>query len=322
MKNIIEKPEFMKRAGEKGHNVVVEILIFLLIFLIINIVMGIPVGILQSSIMMSDPDILAASMAGDVEKATELLLAATPSWMTVVTLFLTAFEILVPLIYCRFIEKRKLETMGFIKKDMLRQYAIGFGLGTVMVSLPVVICLITGTATFNGVSPTFGVGMFILFLLGYLVQGMAEEVLCRGYLMVSVGRRYSAAVAVIVSSVIFALLHTANPGISVLAMVNLTLFGVFAGMYIIRTGNIWGAAAIHSAWNFFQGQFWGIAVSGSDVKCTVFEIGLTENGKLINGGAFGLEGGLAVTIVLVVGIVILFRMKNKNLLTEETAAQA
>jgi membrane protease YdiL (CAAX protease family) len=129
--------------------------------------------------------------------------------------------------------------------------------------------------------------------------------------MVSISRRYPVVVAIMINSIVFAMLHLLNSGISFLAFINLILYGILASLYFIKRGNIWGVAAFHSIWNFVQGNFYGIKVSGMDTGTSVFASS-TEAGKaIINGGAFGLEGGLGVTIVLVIGIVMIYLMKEK-----------
>jgi hypothetical protein len=92
----------------------------------------------------------------------------------------------------------------------------------------------------------------------------------------------------------------------------LVLYGIFAALYFIRRGSIWGVAAFHSIWNFVQGNFFGIQVSGLKVGSSVLTSELTETGRLVNGGGFGLEGGLAVTLVLAIGIAVLYFMKPKK----------
>ena len=130
--------------------------------------------------------------------------------------------------------------------------------------------------------------------------------------MVSFGRRYPMAAAVIANAVIFAALHLLNPGIAPLAIVNLILFGIFASCYFIRKGNIWGIGAFHSVWNLVQGNFYGIKVSGTTTSCTVFSSTAVGGREIINGGAFGLEGGLAVSLVLIAGILLLCFVKGKK----------
>ena len=100
---------------------------------------------------------------------------------------------------------------------------------------------------------------------------------------------------------LFAMRHLGNDGVSPLALINLTLFGIFASVYFIKSGNIWGIGAFHSIWNLAQGNFYGIRVSGIVTTCSVLASSPVEGRSLINGGSFGLEGGLAVTVVLLAG---------------------
>ena len=63
-------------------------------------------------------------------------------------------------------------------------------------------------------------------------------------------------------------------------------------------------------WNFVQGNIFGIPVSGMKIKASVLSFSQQGN-YLINGGDFGLEGGLAVTLVLVVSIALTVLLKRK-----------
>ena len=216
------------------------------------------------------------------------------------------------MIYCRAFEKRKLSTMGFRKRNALSEYLAGALVGTVIFSLAVGICLVTGALKFDGINPDISWGFIGLYFLGFLIQGMSEEVILRGYFMVSLQRRIPVSAAIAVSSVMFACLHLSNPGISVLAFINLVLFGVFAGVYMLKRGNIWGVCAIHSLWNFVQGNFYGINVSGMSEMTSIFKMTSVESKTILNGGEFGLEGGLGVTVVCVLGILVMLCTKTKE----------
>ncbi len=128
----------------------------------------------------------------------------------------------------------------------------------------------------------------------------------------SVSRRYPLAVGIIANAVLFAALHLLNNGITVLAFINLVLFGVFASVYFVKRGNIWGVGALHSIWNLAQGNVYGIRVSGIQTSCSVLSSEMVAGRELINGGDFGLEGGLAVTIVLVVGTLVLLATRQRR----------
>lgn len=185
---------------------------------------------------------------------------------------------------------------------MAKQYVLGLVFGAVAFSAAYLICIVTGSVNFEGtvanITPLYIIGFFF----GYVLQGMAEEVLCRGYLMVSLSRRYHVTLAITLSSLFFAFLHGANNGFSMIAFINLFLFGVFASLLLLDFGNIWIVGAFHSIWNFVQGNIYGIQVSGTNVSSSVFSTANTAGREIINGGIFGMEGGLAVTFVLIVGI--------------------
>ncbi len=311
----LKKPRMVAEAAEKrkGLNIVLEILVFIALFVVCSIAQMIVATPVQLVLMYTDPDYLNAAMYGDIAGAVEAANALVQTdTMTILMLFSNAGIILVTLLFCKLIQKRKVTTVGFQKPDMWKEYLTGMGIGFGIFTAAVLLCVITGSLKIQGMSPSFSIGIFVLFLLGYLVQGMAEEVLCRGYFLVSVSRRYPLAVGIIANAVLFAALHLLNNGITVLAFINLVLFGVFASVYFVKRGNIWGVGALHSIWNLAQGNVYGIRVSGIQTSCSVLSSEMVAGRELINGGDFGLEGGLAVTIVLVVGTLVLLATRQRR----------
>lgn len=314
MKFRLETPPAVYEAknAQKGLNWALELLIFLALHIVITIAQLIIMFPAQIILLFTNKAYLTALKTGNMALAEIGIQEVTNSnALTIVMLFATTMTIVVTLLFCKLIQKRKMSSVGFVKKGFLKEYIIGLLVGFVIFSAAVLLCIVTGSLNITGLSSTFSVAIFLLFGLGYMIQGMSEEVLCRGYMMISIARRYPLWLAVLLNSLFFSALHLGNSGISVLALVNLTLFGVFASVYFIKRGNIWGIGAIHSIWNFAQGHFYGIKVSGIETSCSVLGSVPTEGRSLINGGAFGLEGGLAVTVVLVLGTVILLLIPAK-----------
>ncbi|MGN1158549.1 MAG: lysostaphin resistance A-like protein [Agathobacter sp.] len=305
------------REAQKGWNWFVELLVFVLVFIVVSIGETLVLLPVELVMMFTDAEYMSAVAAGDatliMEAANRI---ASSDGMLIGMLFANIAIIGIVMLFCKVIQKRKMRTIGFVKKDIAKEYGIGLLVGFGIFTVAVLLCVVTGSLKLSGLSSTFSVVPFVLFGLGYMIQGMAEEVLCRGYLMVSIGRRYPIWAAVLLNALFFAALHLANDGISPLALVNLVLFGVFASVYFIKRGSIWGIGAVHSIWNFVQGNFYGIKVSGISSSCSVLESVSVEGGELVNGGAFGLEGGLAVTIVLVLGILFLLTRPAKDAVEE------
>ncbi|SHH04368.1 hypothetical protein SAMN02745245_00439 [Anaerosphaera aminiphila DSM 21120] len=281
---------FIQAAREmKGRNIIIQIAIFILIFIASQFVSGIVMYIFS----------MGLSLINNVIAETELL-----ELIAILTLFSTLGATLLGILYCKFIEKRSLFSMGFIKKGILKEYGAGLLIGFIMISIPALIGIATGAFKITSINREMSVGLFLLFFLGYVFQGMSEEVLLRGYLFVSVSVKNSLSIAILTNSILFSALHFKNPGFTGLAAFNLALFGIFASLYFLKRGSIWGVGAIHSIWNFAMGNIYGVEVSGTKSASVLFNSVADPNMALVNGGSFGFEGGLGVTFVLIVAIVL------------------
>lgn len=237
-------------------------------------------------------------------------------WMAMQLIFAFALMYIILWIWLKFFEKRPFWTLGYEIKNAFKQYARGFLFGMLMFVGAVAILSVFGSVAFeSGDSSKQGVaaiGGVALVLIGWIIQGGAEEVLMRGWVLPVIGARYKPWLGLLISSLIFALLHGLNPNLSAIALINLTLFGVFAGLYAMREGSMWGISALHSVWNWVQGNFLGFEVSGMKAEGGTL-INLIETGKdWLTGGAFGPEGGLAVTIVLLIGMAVILFWKEKK----------
>lgn len=209
-------------------------------------------------------------------------------------------------------EKRPLWTIGLERAGLWQKYARGVLIGLAMFVAAIGISAILGYISVEENGPqqrgVVALGGVALVFLGWMVQGAAEEALTRGWLLPVIGARYTPLLGVIISSIIFAIFHLFNPNLSVIAVVNLALFGVFTALYVLSEGSLWGVFGIHTAWNWAQGNLFGFEVSGGQSPgATLFD--LAETGPdVITGGAFGPEGGLAVTLVLVASCIIVWRL--------------
>ena len=225
--------------------------------------------------------------------------------------------------WLKWFEKRPFWTLGYEMKDALTQYGRGFLIGALMFAGSVGILALFGSVSFEQGDPSkqglAAVAGVMLVLIGWVILGGAEAVLIRGWALPVIGARYKPWLGLLISSLIFALLHGLNPGLSAIALVNLALFGVFAGLYAMREGSMWGISALHSVWNWVQGNFFGFQVSGTDAEGGTL-INLMETGAdWLTGGEFGPEGGLAVTVILVVGILVILFWKGKEAVQKNLA---
>ena len=306
--------------GGPGKPVFAELIIFLLVFFIISTAQGLVLMIGAVVLFALKPELLSrfvaiyaeiagAAGSGETGNRGELIgslngiVSEILQSLMLPMLFSTVVIIAGALVYCRAIEKRPFRSMGLRKPGAVPEYLAGLFIGLVMMSLSVGICMINGSMTLSFES-VGDLTLVPLFFVAYLIQGMSEELLCRGYLMMSAQRRTGIIPCVFISSSVFSLLHLSNPGAGPLALINIFIFGVFEALLFLKRGSIWMAAAVHSMWNFAQGNLFGVAVSGAGNGVSVFSTALSEKSSdaLWNGGSFGSEGGLAVTIVLALAI--------------------
>lgn len=293
-------------------------LIFLLVFMIIMVAESIiPSILVMPKLMSAMGDSANFDMSGSLEMQIEESIALSTKLMSepslmISSLFCTGFGTILAIVYCCCIEKRKLSSMGFRKEKALSHYLRGAVTGFIMISAVILMPVIFGISKMS-VSSSFNIGIICLYFVGFLVQGMSEEVIMRGYFMTTLGGKSKPVIAIIASAVKFGLAHSGNPGFGLFPLFNLCLFGVFAALYIIAFDDIWGACAIHSIWNFVQGNFYGVSVSGAYHVESFFTSESVSTNEFLSGGTFGAEGSIFTTIVLIVAIVlVLMKMKREQ----------
>ena len=233
-----------------------------------------------------------------------------------ITLFSFAFISLLVFFRVKVIEKRSLSSIGFNKNNWLKKYSLGFLIGLVMMSIIVLILLSFGYITVekNPIQPVgvSAISSVLVILFGWIIQGATEEIVTRGWLLNVLSTKYNIGVGLLISSTLFGLMHLTNPNVNYIAVINIILVGLFYGLYVIKTNDLWAVCGMHSAWNFAQGNIFGFEVSGLDVSVgSLIDLNLVGN-NVITGGAFGPEAGIIATFILLVSIGILLFINVMN----------
>ncbi len=323
----IRKTKMLDEAvlGHKKQGIFLTTVIFVLVYIIgstlSSVIQSIPLSIYSITSLMSSTEynaLMEQFMADQISytdfmlgmvDVVESLVVNLPFWISLISLFSTALIIVASVVYCVKFEKRPISSMGIRKKDFALEYGLGFLIGAVMYGLSFLITFLTGTIeiSFNEFSP-----VIFLFLLAFVVQGASEEFLVRGYYMVSLARDNKIAVAIALSSIFFGIMHIGNAGVSFVAIINIILMGIFLGIYVFKRGDLWGACAIHTSWNFVQGNIFGSLVSGMRMDKPLFITNTVGDATFVHGGAFGLEGSLCVTLVLLLAILAVLLIGTKK----------
>ena len=156
-------------------------------------------------------------------------------------LFGFVFMILALFLWVRWVERRPLSTLGFVKKGSLVELVKGLAVGFLLFSLVALLMLLSGAGSFEWGQLTMRPFLYILILLPlWMIQGGAEELVTRAWLLPVSVKKTNLPIGLLTSSLLFALLHLGNPDISILPILNIALFGLFASLYLLRTDNVWG----------------------------------------------------------------------------------
>lgn len=216
-------------------------------------------------------------------------------------------------LYVKIVEKRPISSIGFEKEHALKKYIKGFVIGLLMFTLAIVIGVLTGAYEIKLSLSTVKFDVLLIILLGFIIQGGTEEVVFRGWVLPILGVRYNVTFAIILSSIMFCALHAFNPGMTILPVINLLMFGLFAAVFALNEKGIWGICGMHTAWNWVQGSVYGVKVSGTDVPGgSILMTTPTEGMDFLSGGAFGLEGSIICTLVFLIPAVYLILKMRKE----------
>lgn len=224
------------------------------------------------------------------------------------------FIILTVFRWTRKVEKRPIRTLGFYKENFLSALFKGYGLGLSLFILALAGLVVLGQYQFDSIYLDPYSLAFVVFTIPFwILQGIAEELVTRAWLIPQLAKRTNLKVAIIISSSLFTLLHLGNPGITFLSAIDLFLFGVAMSLYLLKTDTIWGIGGIHGAWNFAQGNLFGVLVSGQSSGTSIMKFTPQGNQDWLSGGSFGIEGSIVSSIILFLLILYLaYQLKKEN----------
>ena len=215
------------------------------------------------------------------------------------------------ILFMRFAEGRSFAAMGFIRKKVLGNVLFGYLAGVCLFSAAAALTVLVtgGRIEWAG---TITPGFFLFAFFGFLIQGSAEEVNGRSYIFLSVSRKHPEWLAALTSGLIFGCIHLTNQGITPLAITNTVLFGIAFCFAVLLTENVWCVCAAHAAWNFAQGNLFGVSVSGNESGPSVFKTTFATDNELLSGGVYGIESNIITTaLVLILIIVLILLLKKK-----------
>ena len=296
-----------------------RLIIFLLILLLLGIVVGLVLGKVAEFVArdLVPPGAIAYYIENLIFRLVSLLFALAAGF-----------------ICARGLEGLPWRSLGlWFHAGWARDLFFGSVIGLVSLAVAIVIATVTGGLrfTFSGRGALAQVGLTLLLSAAlFIVAALAEEALFRGYPLQTLTRAHLAWLAVFLTSVPFAAVHLRNPNVAAgFTFINTALAGVWLAVAYLRTRSLWFPLGVHWAWNWALGSLFGLPVSGiTDLAPHPLLRGTDLGPAWLTGGSYGIEGGLACTITLIISTIFIWRTRlvnatpeMKTLTSQENPAQ-
>jgi uncharacterized protein len=211
----------------------------------------------------------------------------------------------------RFIERREVTELSLPGAG--REWAIGALIGAGLYTGCVLLLMALGMYRIEGLNP---VSYMIPAAAMAVKSSVFEELAFRGVLFRSVEEMAGSWIAIIVSSLVFGLLHLLNPGATIAGAVYICIEAglLLAAAYLV-TRRLWIAIGFHMSWNYVQSAVFSGVVSGGVTLPGLFKQRI-EGPSFITGGTFGMEQSVfALVLCTAAGVVMLvIAMRRGHLL--------
>jgi membrane protease YdiL (CAAX protease family) len=188
-----------------------------------------------------------------------------------------------------------------------RDLLIGTWAGVLAVAVILVPALLLHLARFTPVAgAAHGDPQTWSFVTLLIFCGAAgEEMLFHGFAFQSLMFGLGPFATILPVGVIFGLLHMGNPDATWISTANTVGFGLLFGIAVYRTGGLWLPIGMHFGWNVAM-PFFGVKLSGITMSVTGYEMTWIAN-PIWSGGAYGPEGGILTSCVLIPLFVLVWR---------------
>ncbi|HEX8817967.1 MAG TPA: CPBP family intramembrane glutamic endopeptidase [Terriglobales bacterium] len=228
------------------------------------------------------------------------------------------------------IERRPVAVYGLGDSRKLRRFFAGFVWGVTCLSLLILTLWQSGLMAFDG-RILFGADILrygAVWLLVFLLVGLAEEYTTRGFVQYTLTRglaaiyrsifktRHSQALGFWTSALIFSILfglgHSSNPGESPIGLLSAGTAGLVFCFSLWRTGSLWWAIGFHTSWDWGQSFLYGVPDSGLITQHHL--LATHPIGKpILSGGTTGPEGSIFIVAILaIVAVIILLTLPRRQ----------
>jgi uncharacterized protein len=222
-------------------------------------------------------------------------------------IWIAVLVLTVYILFVRLIERRSILELRL--KNFWINAGLGFFIGFLLQSLVVLIIWFNGgyqVLSLNPISyllPAFAVG---------ITSAIFEEILFRGILYRIIEESLGTVWALVISSLIFGLMHLANRNSSLYSAFAIAIeAGLLLAAAYVYSKSLWMPILLHFSWNFCEGGIYGANLSGDVLSKSLITSRFTGS-EWITGGAFGPENSIQAIILGIIATLVLLRIVYKQ----------
>jgi hypothetical protein len=210
-------------------------------------------------------------------------------------------------------EGRKLGQYGLPRSEALRKnFWVGLLIGLLATSSTVLAIFALHGVRFTSVAihGTAILTAAAAWGLAFLLSGLAEEFLFRGYTQFTLTTGMGFWPSAFLLSGLFGLVHGTNGGETVLGDLSVVSFGLLLCLFLRRTGDLWCAVGFHLGYDWGQTFLYGVPNSGLLPSRNLLNASLSGP-RWLTGGTVGPEASIFCPIVLAI-VAIVFSLKYRD----------
>ncbi|HTV83130.1 MAG TPA: CPBP family intramembrane glutamic endopeptidase [Acidobacteriaceae bacterium] len=205
------------------------------------------------------------------------------------------------------VERKHLLSYGFEDRARAVRLVSGLVWGFIAISALILVLWKLGYLSLQPGSLAAGPAFrdAILWGLMFLLTGITEESLFRGYVQFTLARGIGFWWGALLVAAAFSLAHGYNPGESPVGLFSVGAVGLVFCLSLWYTGSLWWAVGFHAAWDWAESYFYGTADSGM-IAGGHYLREHPSGPVLWSGGATGPEGSLLIVPLLLVIALLMF----------------
>lgn len=144
-------------------------------------------------------------------------------------------------------EKRSWRSLGLYNDNIFFKLIRGYFIGAIIIGISIFMSLAFGWTERVAAVPKFSISTVIIVLLissfTYLIQGGAEEIECRGFLMQTFGAKFGIIAGVFAQALIFVAIHGLS-GLNWRYAIFVFTAAIFFALYALWEESLWGVIGV------------------------------------------------------------------------------